>query len=52
MGCYGIGVSRLVLQKLSEFITYHPKEEYVLYNGVDTTSFIQKKQMKIMFLQV
>ncbi len=38
-----IGVSRLVLQKLSEFITYHPKEEYVLYNGVDTTKFYPEK---------
>ena len=38
-----IVVSRLVLQKLSEFIIYHPKEEYVLYNGVDTTKFYPEK---------
>ena len=38
-----IGVSKLVLQKLSEFRTYNPKEEYVLYNGVDTSKFYPKK---------
>ncbi|MGY8987416.1 MAG: glycosyltransferase family 4 protein [Flavobacteriales bacterium] len=38
-----IGVSKLVLQKLSEFCTYNPKEEYVLYNGVDTSKFYPKK---------
>ena len=38
-----IGVSKLVLQKLSEFGTYNPKEEYVLYNGVDTSKFYPKK---------
>ena len=34
-----IGVSKLVLEKLSEFKLYHPKGEYVLYNGVDTSKF-------------
>jgi len=38
-----IGVSKLVLQKLSEFGIYNPKEEYVLYNGVDTSKFYPKK---------
>ena len=38
-----IGVSKLVLQKLSEFRTYNPKEEYVLYNGVDTSKFYPNK---------
>ncbi|MBT3417370.1 MAG: glycosyltransferase family 4 protein [Flavobacteriales bacterium] len=38
-----IGVSKLVLQKLSEFRTYNPKEEYVLYNGVDISKFYPKK---------
>ena len=38
-----IGVSKLVLQKLSEFCTYNPKKEYVLYNGVDTSKFYPKK---------
>lgn len=38
-----IGVSKLVLQKLSEFATYNPKEEYVLYNGVDSSKFYPKK---------
>ena len=38
-----IGVSKLVLKKLSEFRTYNPKEEYVLYNGVDTSKFYPKK---------
>ena len=38
-----IGVSKLVLKKLSEFRTYNPKEEYVLYNGVDSSKFFPKK---------
>ena len=34
-----IGVSRLVLDRLSEFNGYQPKDEYVLYNGVDPSKF-------------
>ena len=41
-----IGVSKLVLEKLSEFKLYHPKGEYVLYNGVDTSKFYPKKTIK------
>ena len=41
-----IGVSRLVLQKLSKFITYHPIQEYVLYNGVVTSKFFPQKTNK------
>ncbi len=34
-----IGVSQLVLDKLNEFQAYNPKNELVLYNGVDTSKF-------------
>jgi len=34
-----IGVSELVLNKLREYPTYSPKDEFVLYNGVDTSKF-------------
>lgn len=34
-----IGVSQLVLDKLNEFQGYNPKNELVLYNGVDTSKF-------------
>ena len=34
-----IGVSQLVLDKLNDFQAYNPKNELVLYNGVDTSKF-------------
>ena len=34
-----IGVSELVLKQLREYPTYAPKDELVLYNGVDTSKF-------------
>jgi len=34
-----IGVSELVLSQLREYPTYSPKDELVLYNGVDTSKF-------------
>ena len=34
-----IGVSELVLKQLREYPTYSPKDEIVLYNGVDTSKF-------------
>ena len=34
-----IGVSSLVLSKLREYPTYYPKDELVLYNGVNTSKF-------------
>ena len=34
-----IGVSQLVLDKLNDFQGYNPKNELVLYNGVDTSKF-------------
>ena len=34
-----IGVSELVLKQLRKYPTYSPKEELVLYNGVDTSKF-------------
>jgi len=39
-----IGVSQLVLDKLKEFKSYKPKNELVLYNGVDTTKFFPHKK--------
>ena len=41
-----VGVSKLVLQKLSDFKQYKPKDEYVLYNGVDTSKFFYSKNHK------
>tara|TARA_B110000967_G_scaffold863_1_gene876 strand:- start:2884 stop:4026 length:1143 start_codon:yes stop_codon:yes gene_type:complete len=38
-----IGVSKLVLNKLREYPAYIPKDEFVLYNGVDTSKFYQIK---------
>jgi glycosyltransferase involved in cell wall biosynthesis len=38
-----IGVSELVLNQLKEYSTYCPKDEFVLYNGVDTSKFYQIK---------
>lgn len=38
-----IGVSQLVLDKLNEFKGYYPKNELVLYNGVDTSKFFPLK---------
>lgn len=34
-----IGVSQLVLNQLREYPSYSPKDELVLYNGVDTSKF-------------
>ncbi|CAI8207890.1 MAG: Putative glycosyltransferase EpsF [Cryomorphaceae bacterium] len=34
-----IGVSELVLSQLREYPSYSPKDELVLYNGVDTSKF-------------
>lgn len=34
-----IGVSKLVLSQLREYPSYSPKDELVLYNGVDTSKF-------------
>ena len=34
-----IGVSELVLNQLRKYPDYSPKDEYVLYNGVDTSKF-------------
>jgi len=34
-----IGVSELVLNQLRDYTTYSPKDELVLYNGVDTSKF-------------
>ena len=39
-----IGVSQLVLDKLNEFKGYYPKNELVLYNGVDTSKFFPLKK--------
>jgi len=39
-----IGVSQLVLDKLNEFQGYYPKNELVLYNGVDTSKFFPIKK--------
>jgi glycosyltransferase involved in cell wall biosynthesis len=38
-----IGVSDLVLQQLRNFKTYNPKNEFVLYNGVNTSKFFKKE---------
>jgi len=38
-----IGVSELVLNQLREYPTYSPKDELVLYNGVDTSKFYPRK---------
>ena len=34
-----IGVSQLVLSQLAVYDHYHPKQEFVLYNGVDRSKF-------------
>ena len=41
-----IGVSNLVLQKLRNYKTYNPQNEFVLYNGVDTSKFFDKETTK------
>tara|TARA_B100000795_G_scaffold34714_1_gene22888 strand:- start:1827 stop:2969 length:1143 start_codon:yes stop_codon:yes gene_type:complete len=41
-----IGVSELVLNRLREYPTYSPKDELVLYNGVDTSKFYPIKRDK------
>lgn len=41
-----IGVSNLVLKQLKKYKDYDPKQEFVLYNGVDTKKFFYKKNRK------
>jgi len=41
-----VGVSELVLNQLRKYPTYFPKDELVLYNGVDTSKFFEKKTAK------
>jgi glycosyltransferase involved in cell wall biosynthesis len=41
-----MGVSNLVLQELRHYQAYNPKQEYVLYNGVDTSKFFEKETIK------
>lgn len=41
-----IGVSDLVLQQLRNYKSYNPKNEFVLYNGVDREKFFYKKTEK------
>lgn len=41
-----VGVSQLVLDQLKQFHEYIPKDEYVLYNGVDTSKFFYKEVKK------
>ena len=41
-----IGVSNLVLQQLRNYKTYNPQNEFVLYNGVDTSKFFDKETLK------
>ena len=38
-----LGVSNLVLQQLRNYKSYNPKNEFVLYNGVDREKFFYKK---------
>ena len=44
-----IGVSQKVLDQLHQFINYQPKNEIVLYNGVDRTKFYPLKKMNDIF---
>jgi len=41
-----LGVSNLVLQQLRNYKTYNPQNEFVLYNGVDTSKFFEKETAK------
>ena len=41
-----LGVSNLVLQQLRNYKTYIPQNEFVLYNGVDTSKFFEKETAK------
>jgi glycosyltransferase involved in cell wall biosynthesis len=41
-----LGVSNLVLQQLRNYRTYNPQNEFVLYNGVDTSKFFVKETAK------
>ena len=41
-----IGVSNLVLQQLRNYKTYNPQNEFILYNGVDTSKFFKKETAK------
>ena len=41
-----LGVSNLVLQQLKNYKTYNPQNEFVLYNGVDTSKFFEKETAK------
>ena len=44
-----IGVSQKVLNQLHQFDNYHPKNEIVLYNGVDRTKFYPSKKVNDVF---
>ena len=44
-----IGVSQKVLDQLHQFVNYQPKNEIVLYNGVDRTKFYPLKKMNDIF---
>ena len=41
-----LGVSNLVLEQLRNYKTYNPQNEFVLYNGVDTSKFFEKETAK------
>ena len=41
-----LGVSNLVLQQLRNYKTYNPQNEFILYNGVDTSKFFEKQTAK------
>ena len=41
-----IGVSNLVLKHLRHYKNYHPRKEFVLYNGVDISKFYPKEVIK------
>ena len=47
-----IGVSNLVLKKLRKYKSYNPKQEFVLYNGVDTSKFFKKNKEKNNFFTI
>ena len=41
-----VSVSERVRRELRSFKHYYPNTEYILYNGVDTTKFYNKKKLK------
>jgi len=47
-----IGVSNLVLKRLRDYKSYNPKQEFVLYNGVDTSKFFKKDIEKNKFFTI